>query len=447
MRPLIGRFLLLAGANVAARGMAFAATVLVVRAFGSAGLGELSFVLSIVTYAVTVGTCGLDLYAVRAVASRAAAVGDLARRVVVIRLALGTATYVTLVALALAVPSLRAVAGLVAVFGLSLLTTAVTLTWVAEGLQNVRVMALTDVGTQGLYLLLLLAGVTLAGGLWVVPVAQLLAEGLIAAALIAWVWRTFPRPGPLLPRTQWRAILAQSAPIGGARLLRAVAVGSDLVMLGFYVGMTEVGYYSAAYKLYLVGMSLGALYLVLMFPRIVRSASDSPAALQREVHASFRFVLSVGIPAVAALAACSPGLLGALFGSPFQAGARSLQLLLVTLLIQELTGHYRNVLLAQGRQTTDLTLVAVSAAAHVGLKVTLIPELGIEGAALGTLLGEALLLILTWRSARLHDGMPDREAAVPPPGRPRSGVRDNAHLLEGPSARYVGRRPAGWSPT
>jgi O-antigen/teichoic acid export membrane protein len=400
--PILARYLVLATANVAARALAFAAMVAVVRAYGAADFGAIGFATSVVAYAAMFGACGLDVLSVRAVAGRAAPMARLTSTVVLLRLALGAAAYLALIVLAVTAPALRAVAGLVAVYGLSLLVSPLSLTWVAEGLQTVGVLALADLGTQALSLLVLLAGLEAGAGLWAVPAAQVAAELTVAAGVFLWARRAVGRPGRPLPAGQWRAMVVQAAPIGGAKVLRAAALGSDLVVLGCYVGMADVGYYTGALKLYLLGIALTCLYFVVLFPRLVRGAANSTAALWVEVRSSLRLTLAVGMPAVGLAAVLARPVLEWLYGTAFGVATESLQLLLAALLVQQLIGHYRNVLLAQGRQTADLRAVAWGSAAHVAFKVALVPALGISGAALGTLLGEVALLALVWRAA--HDG-------------------------------------------
>src|SRR2546425_794458 len=84
--------------------------------------------------------------------------------------------------------------------------------------------------------------------LWPAPAAQVFAEGAVAAGLFIWVLGNAGRPTVSLPWRYWASILSQAAPIGGAKVMRTVALGSDLVLLGFLVSREELGWYAAAYK-------------------------------------------------------------------------------------------------------------------------------------------------------------------------------------------------------
>jgi O-antigen/teichoic acid export membrane protein len=394
------RYLFLVGADVGAKAMAFTAMTLVIRRFGSAGFGETSFAMSVVTYGLMLGTCGLDVYAVRRVARGPEGLRALATTLVMLRLALGTITYVALLSVALLIPALRGAFGLVALFGLSLFTSALTLSWVAEGMQRTHVLALVNLATQGLTLLLLWSAVSFARSLPIVPTTQVLAEGIVAVGLMVWMRRTTGSLQAPIPLSQWRQIIGQAAPIGGAKVMRALAMGSDVVAIGLLLTPQEVGWYSGAYRIFLLCWSSVALYFVILFPRLARRAGESPAALRDEVQASLRRVLAIGLPAIALLALFTGFILRTLFNPSFEVATHSFYILLLALVTGLISMHYRNTLMAQGRQHVDLVVVASASLIHLTTKFALIPVLGIEGAAMGTFLGEGSLLVMAWQRTR-----------------------------------------------
>lgn len=429
---LVGRYAMLAGADLATKALGFALMMIVVRRFGPAGFGEIGFATSIVTYALVLGACGLDVYAVRVVAGSPEALGGTAGTVVALRLTLALASYATLLVLAAAVPALRAAFGLIALFGLSLFTGAVTLSWVPESLQRTHVLALANLGTQLGAVALLPAALGLVRGPMAVPIAQVTAEALAALGLVLWCHRTFGLFARPLPPRRWAGILARSAPIGGSRVMRAVALGSDLVLLGLLVPMREVGWYGAAYKLFLLGVSAGASFFVIVFPRLVQRAGDPAGALRREVRFGLGCLAAVALPAVALAAVASDWVLDLLFGPSFRAASGPLRLLLLALLANLANNLFRSVLVARGRQTVEFSMAATAAASHVACKLLLIPALGLPGAAMGTLLGELTFLMMTWRAVRadLRGAVPPTERDPRPPDGPfaRPRVEDQGEV-------------------
>jgi O-antigen/teichoic acid export membrane protein len=398
---LIPNYLVLVGAEVVARGVAFAAMLVVVHAFGPDDFGAVSLTLAIRGNALVVGECGLSLYATRQVGREPGILGVLALTVIAIRWLAAAPLYACLVVLALAINHSWEVSGLLPLFGLSLFTNAVLLNWVPQVLPNVRVLAAVSIGTQGLNLSLLLAGLWIAERLWIVPAAQVAAEGVVAAGLVLWTRRLLGRMGPVLPVAAWSRILRESAPMAGTRILRGgVTLGSDVLVLGCILSLEEVAWYSGAFKIYLLGLTLGLLYQVVLFPRLVHRAALSRTAVGREALTASAWILLGGLPALGLVALNAEAILRLVFGAGYVAATTSFQILLVALLVSVVGQVYRRTLVAQGRQDREFVLVALATGVHLALKFALVPSMGMAGAAVGTLAGETCLLVLVWRASQ-----------------------------------------------
>ena len=368
--------------------------------------------LSIVTYALLIATCGLETFAVRRGAMDVSAIPRLASTVLVIRLILGLCCYAIVVCIPFALPRYEPVWALFALYGLSLFTTGASVLWVPQALQLSRPFAAANFGVQFLYLVLVLGALHSGLGLWSIPAAQVAAEAVMGATLLGWMKSkvgNLTRPAPL---SEWPALLRQSAPIAGSTLARAIGLGCDLVLLSLFLSASApVGWYRGAFAIYGLLMASTAIYFVILFPRLVEKRGDSPEAFRHELFNSLRLsVLPATIGAVI-LGAFAPLVLRLLyFRDPsFQNATLTLQILLATFVVGFLAGHFRYVLLACGRQRSDLGATSFSAASHVLFKLGLIPIFGIEGAAMGTLLGEMTLLIFAFSMVR-RDLFPDRPA-------------------------------------
>lgn len=384
---VLGRYFVLGLADALSKGLGFLATIALGRSLGPTPFGEINFAQSVVLFAFMVATAGLDVVAVRRAAQSEAPVGETASTVIVLRLLLGAAVYALLLVVAFAVPALRAVWSLIALFGLTLFSGALSLAWVPQAVQRTHVLGMANIASQGTYLALVLVGLHAGAGAWIAPVAFVAGEAAAAAGLLVWMQRT--QGGLLAPMSgdKSRRMLVEASPIGGAQLLRAVSQGSDLIIAGILLPMAAVGWYGGAYKLYLLGVTTIALYMVIVFPRFSAAAAQ-PGLLRLELRASALRVALLGLAGVAIGIAFAPALLRLLFDPSFEAGATSLRLLVGSLLLYVANAHIRSALVALGRQTTDLQLVAGSAAVHLAAKTGLAAAFGIEGLALGMIAGE-----------------------------------------------------------
>jgi O-antigen/teichoic acid export membrane protein len=118
-------------------------------------------------------------------------------------------------------------------------------------------------------------------------------------------------------------------------------------------------------------------------------------------------VLGVGVPVIAVVSLTSQPLMELIFGYAFRDSAPLLEILIWKTVFLALGGLYRNVVIAH-RPMFDfrVTLAGVSVAAVAML--SLVPVLGATGAAIGTLLGEATLLVGYALAARRWVGLMPR---------------------------------------
>lgn len=389
------RFSALAMADIASRGLAFLGTLLMVRAFADEAFGQIGVATTMVTYAVQASTCGLDVFAVRHGARHPDQIGSIAGSVMAMRSGLGLVAYALLLVVCWLVPALRPILPLAALFGLTIFTGALSLTWVPQALQQTRVMASANLGIGALYFLGVLLITRTGRPLWSIPVAQVAAEALVAVGLFRWLRGRAERLSAPWPMAEWGRVLRESAPIGASWLLRTIALGSDLVLLRLLlVGDAPIGWYNGASRLFALMMGLSAVYFTILFPRLSQRAAESPAAFRSEALGSLARVLPLALAGVVGVAVLAPWGLGLLFSPSFAGAAMALRILGVAALVNVVNNHFRYMLLATNRQQLDLRNTAIATAAHVVFKLVLIPMAGIEGAALGTLGGEMTVLAL-----------------------------------------------------
>ncbi|WP_411281028.1 oligosaccharide flippase family protein [Gemmatimonas sp.] len=389
------RFSTLAVADVAARGLAFLATLLIVRAFADEAFGQLGVATAVVAYALQASTCGLDVFAVRHGARHPDQIGATASSVMAMRSTLGLVAYALLLAVCWGVPALRPIFPLVALFGLTIFTGALSLTWVPQALQQSGALAAANLSIGALYFLGVLVITRTGGPLWSVPVAQVAAEALVAVGLYWWLRGRAARLVAPRPWAEWGRVLQESAPIGASLLLRTIALGSDLVLLRLLlVGDAQIGWYNGASRLFALMMGLSAVYFTILFPRLSQRAAESPGAFRSEALGSLARVMPLALAAAVGVAALAPWALGLLFSPSFANAAMALRILGVAALVNVINNHFRYMLLATNRQQRYLRDTAVATLAHVAFKLVLIPMAGIEGAALGTLSGELAVLVL-----------------------------------------------------
>jgi len=96
----------------------------------------------------------------------------------------------------------------------------------------------------------------------------------------------------------------------------------------------------------------------------------------------------------------APAMVDVLYGPAYAAAVAPLRLLLVSFALLVVSRHYRLVLVASGRQATDLRIMGAAAALNVAANVWLVPRAGLVGAAAANVASEAAILAAVLWAAR-----------------------------------------------
>lgn len=389
------RYLVLATANILAGLLGLLFVSLISGNFGPGGLGDVALATALLTYATVATTGGTDIYAIKMTAASPLVLGRMISSVMLVRLAVGTLCYVALLIIALQIYPERTV--LIAIFGMALFPAALSISWVPQALHKSGVFALANLLTQAASLALLWVAIQLGYGLPAAAVAKVLADALAALGLLHWLRRigqrieSPPRLGSLV------RLALDCVPITGTQLVRMAGLGSDLIILAFFVGRDEIGLFAAAFKIFGFLLGLATAYFVILLPRIAQHPDK--AALSAEMGSSLRRAMPPAVLVVIAIGLSAEQLMVLLFGGAFAESVPVLQLLSLAWLANVWHRHYRQILLTRGLHGSDFRHSAASCVVHLTARVALIPFLGIVGAALGMLLGEAYLLVVQGRTA------------------------------------------------
>lgn len=398
-KSILARYLVLSGANVAAAGFGFIVVLMIVDWFGAGGLGDISLALSVSSYALVVAAFGTEVYAVKQLAADRGTIGTMTSSVIVIRAAAALLTYGGVIVLVIVVPRFEQIGPLLALLGFSVFANAINTVWVAQAKHQTHLVAAASLVTQALYLAFVVGFLFAGSGLWGVAAARVLAELCVALASVGWVRRRFGALQPPLPWRELREFAVASAPLAGTHLLRGMTLGSDVLILGFMVDRLELGYYSAVVRLFFLMMTLAGAYFVILLPRLAERAA-APAIMRREVRDSLKRSVPLALVGCGLVLVLAAPMLTVVFGPEFVVAVPALRLLSLVVVVNLVGRHYRQVLVATGRQVVDLRMTGIGAVVHVVAKLGLIPAFGITGAALGTLVGESTIAGLLWWSAR-----------------------------------------------
>ena len=203
---------------------------------------------------------------------------------------------------------------------------------------------------------------------------------LITAVALATLWR------PLFASSsghQYGRVLRYAAPLGLAGVIGALASNADIVVVGGYLDPISLGVYNATVVISSVISSLFVGPLSIALFAEAAFSSGTPSQVSRGVSLALRFLLLTVLPASLFAAAVAPQLFF-LFsgGGSFAEGIPFLELITLFYLFLAIQTIASYVLQGVGRTRAVLVIGLITALGEIGLSVSLVPVLGLAGAAM-----------------------------------------------------------------
>lgn len=394
-------FAAIAGGDALGRLIAFAATIYIGNVLGAEGLGVVTIAVSVTLYLSQFADFGIDTMGNAEVAKDPSIIQTEAPYIMSARIAFGAvlAVVVGAVSVFLIGPPEGVIIGAMV---LRVIFTSASTKWIHIGLENALPVGITRIIGETLMLGLVLALVRGLGDLWVVPVAQVSGEAVVAIGLLVML----ARRGHKIP-VKWsvekvKPVVKRAWPVVAHSLLGLFIFNSDQFFLWVLRDVESVGYYGAAYHLMSFLLNVGMAYALSLIPTLARleDRSDAERGLYQTATSQ---VYAVVLPTAVGGMLLSGAIVALVYGDGFGPSVMPMQVLIWSVFLT----LYRSVaiagLLARSRQDLLLKTTTWAAVGNVVLNAILIPPLGIVGAAIATLVTELVRTILAFRYSKSCD--------------------------------------------
>jgi O-antigen/teichoic acid export membrane protein len=184
-----------------------------------------------------------------------------------------------------------------------------------------------------------------------------------------------------------RLMLTEVAPLGLGVLLSALYFRCDVYFIEHFHGIETVGLYNASFRIVDALRLFPAAALAVAYPMLCAATDQGP------VRWLSSWLLAASALVAIVVHAGASGLLVLVYGAPFEAAAAPLQILAWCLPLFYVNYALTHQLIAWNGARAYLAVASVALLTNVAGNTLLIPDSGMTGAAISTLLTEVVVLL------------------------------------------------------
>ena len=190
-----------------------------------------------------------------------------------------------------------------------------------------------------------------------------------------------------------RELIRHIPVFGGILVASTLYWRSDVFLLSKMVTLAEVGYYTAAYRLFAIAQMLPKSFNTSIYPVLSKLFLASEEDYRRANGLAIRYIVIVLLPVAAGIHGLAEPIVRMLFGKDFGPAVPVLKVVIWTLVPYGIVRVLASGMFASNRQGIDLRVNLLGVVTNILLNLALIPRLGILGCAWATFLSICLFLV------------------------------------------------------
>lgn len=381
----------------------------ITRTIGTIGNGRVAFATSIINYFSMFAQLGIPTYGIRACAKvrdDKERLSKTVQEILIINFISVSLSYLLLILCLLFVGRFQQDKSLIIINSISLILNAIGMEWLYQALEQYQYITLRNIGFKAISIVLMFSFVHNPTDVVIYAALTVASSGasnilnLLHAKkiLCAKLYNHYNLKQHIKPIISFFAL----------SIAVSVYTNMDTAMLGFISTESEVAYYNLATKIKLiVAMMVSALGPVLM-PRITYCLEKKDCQKFKSlIGNSVELVLILSLPLTVFFLLMAPQVIDVLGGSEYFPAVSCMRIIMFTIIPLGL-GNVASmqVLAPMGMENKTLISTICGALINFAVNVFLIPYIGADGAAVGTVVTEVVVSIIQIYYAREYlDGI------------------------------------------
>lgn len=366
-------------------------------------IGKVNYANSIIAYFALFAALGISTYGVRegAKKKKGTEFDRFASEIFSLNMLTTGISYAVLFILLLTVPKFRDYRAVILIQSMTIILTTLGVEWVNTVYEDFLYITIRSIAVQVLCMAALFLFIHKPEDYLKYACISVMSSSIMCVA--NWIYcRRYVRIRFLLSNEIFRHLKPMFIFFANS-LAITIYVSADTTMLGWIAGDYYTGLYAVSVKIYQIVKRLMTAVYTVTIPRLSRYAGTGQWKDYRKLLTQIcSCVILLLVPCMTGLAIYAENIIEILSGNSYLPAVRSLQILAVALLFAVGSGVVVNCInTPNGFEKTSLSATIAAAVVNVGLNIFLIPLFRQDGAALTTVLAEAMVLIICL--VRLHD--------------------------------------------
>ncbi|MBQ6636376.1 MAG: flippase [Lachnospiraceae bacterium] len=372
-------------------------------------IGKIDYGNSIVAYFALFAALGIRNYGVRegAKKKRGPEFDRFASEAFTLNLLTTALSYAVLFALLFTVPRFRDYRAVILIQSATILLTTLGIEWVNTVYEDFLYITVRSIALQVLCMGAMFLFIRRPEDYLKYACISVLSSGLTCIA--NWVYcRRYTKIRLLFDRAVFQHLYPMFIFFANS-LAITIYVSADTTMLGWIAGDYYTGLYAVAVRIYQIVKQLMTAVYTVTIPRLSRFAGRNDRGNYRKLMTDITScILLLIVPAMTGLAVYARHILLILSGESYLPAVTSLRILAAALLFSVGSGIVVNCInTPHGFEKTSLAATIAAAVVNVALNVVMIPALRQDGAAITTLIAEALVMTICLVRLRKVDNYVD----------------------------------------
>ena len=390
LRKIINNFLYSLSGNIFSKILSFLVVAFITRTFGSEIFGQYNIATAEYSYFSMFALFGLDAYGLflMAKADTHERKIEIFKDIFSVKTIIGILVAVILVIYAFLIPNSHK---FTVVFVGVLAFQGVDCLWVFNSFQDMKVSAykgvVTAIGYAGLVLVFYLLNLKHVIFLLLAYTLPILLYNLYAVARLKKQYKLvlgFSKPHIF-------SYLKNGFPYMASGIFAGINMNIDIIIMGYTISASEIGYYSADYKIVSEFVTLSGVLFVPFYLVFIEKFNKGEYEYVNRITGYLKTVIICGMLPCTIVGIIYGGeILQLLFGKEYVQGRTALAILMIYAFLVYYREIYGYTLTAAGKQFIYMRIVALSASFNIITNLILIPHYGINAAAVTTLISECI---------------------------------------------------------